>query len=117
MDTFVGYNLKKGIMLGIMGCLLLLVTACPEEEDCFDMASSNYIPNLILLSPEQETYNQGDVLTLTLNIPSVNNYFGTEVDIFDWTDDDLAKLRLGFDQLFTDNVVNIITGSQANSAN
>ncbi len=115
MDTIVVYNLKKVINIGLVVCLFLLLTACPGEEDCFDMGSTIRVNDLIQLTPEQTEYNQGDVVTLSLTIPATNSYFGNELNLFQETADDLARLRLGSFDLFTDNELNFIIGSQADN--
>lgn len=118
MDTIVFYNnLKKFSNTSLVMCLFLLLTACPGEEDCFDMGSSNYVPNLISLTPEQSEYSQGDLVTLSLVIPATNTYFGNELNLFQKTGDSSALLALGFNDLFIENVLNIIIGSQANFNN
>lgn len=113
MDTIVVYNLKNVINISLVVCLFFLLTACPGEEDCFDMGSTTRVNDLIQLTPEQTEYNQGDLVTLNLTIPATNSYFGNELNLFQETGDDLARLRLGSFDLFTDNELNFIIGSQA----
>jgi len=117
MDTIVVYNLKKVINISLAFCLFLLLTACPGEEDCFDMGSTTRIDDLIKLLPEQTEYNQGDVVTLSLTIPATNSYFGNELNLFQETGDELARLNLGFNYLFIDNEVNSIIGNEAEFIN
>jgi hypothetical protein len=113
MDIIVVYNLKKVINISLLFCLFLLLTACPSEVDCFDMGSTTRVDDLIKLLPEQIEYNQGDVVTLSFTLPATNSYFGNELNLFQETGDDIARLRLGSFDLFTDNDLNFISGSQS----
>jgi hypothetical protein len=116
MDTgAILYNLRKFTFLIVITLLIFLITGCPGEEDCFDLGSTTRENDLINLLPEQTEYNQGDLVILSLNLPSTNSYFGNELDLFQETGDDLARLRLGSFDLFTDNEVDFITGSQADN--
>lgn len=118
MDTIVIYNNRKLSIRNLFFVFLfLLLTSCPGDDGCDDMGSFQNVPNLISLLPEQEVYNIGEKVTLNLIIDSQNNYFGEQVDFFELTNDESAKLTLGFNQLFIDNSTNIIIGSQAESNN
>lgn len=117
MDTIVVHNLKKVINISLLFCLFLLLTACPGEEDCFDMGSTTRVDDLIKLLPEQTEYNQGDAVTLSLTIPATNSYFDSERNIFQETGDNSALLALGFNQLFIDNQLSFLKGSEGDSEN
>ncbi len=99
--------------------LLLLFYGCPESiDECNDMSSQATIPNLITITPFQETYNQGDEITFSISIDAVNSYFGgLEQNIFQITGEHEALLMLGADQLFTDNELTYIVGIQGEYAN
>jgi hypothetical protein len=114
MDTKHIFNTLK--LTGAL-ILMLILTSCPGVEDCNDLNSITRVDDLILLTPEQSTYSQGDVVTLSLTIPATNTYFGNERNLFLETGDDFARLALTFNQLFIDNQIDIIKGNQANSIN
>jgi len=59
----------------------LVFIGCPNDDyyKCWRKVKKD---GLMIVSPLQETYNQGDTITLKLNIPSVNNYFGNEINLF-----------------------------------
>lgn len=111
------YSNRNFVSIFILLSSLFLFTSCPSDEGCDDMASSNYVPNLVKLLPEQEIYQVGDVLDLTLSVPSNNMYFNYELDLFAQTNDNSAKLVFGFDNLFDENNVVIIKGSQGQFSN
>lgn len=81
-------------LLKITGLFLLMVTltGCPGEEDCFDMGSTARVDDLIKIIPLQATYNQGDVITIKSEIPAQNNYFGEPINLFEKTNDYSARL-------------------------
>ena len=110
MDILVRF-LKKNMVVALA---VLLLYGCTRNNDgCYDDYYDviNRVDNLITLLPEKETYNQGEQVTLKLTIPSVNTYFGSEVDLFAETNDAEARLVLAFNQLFTDNDVEYIVGT------
>ena len=109
------YNLRRFIFISLSMSLLFLLTACPGEEDCFDLGSTTRVNDLILLTPKQTEYSQGDEVTLSLSIPATNSYFGNEINLFQETGDDSALLILGFNQLFLDNHLSFINGDEGNS--
>lgn len=107
-------------LLKISGLFLLLatLTGCPGgEEDCFDIGSTTRVDNLIKIEPLQTTYNQGDVITFKTEVQAFNNYFGEPINLFEKTNDFEALLVLGFDQLFADNELTYIKGTQSNFSN
>ncbi|MEM9680632.1 MAG: hypothetical protein AAF901_09935 [Bacteroidota bacterium] len=106
---------KRTITSWSLYCFFLLVTSCPGEEDCFDIANIARVDDLITLLPEQTEYNQGDVVILKLEIPATNSYFGDEINLYQETEDNSAFLALSFNQLFTENQLNFIRGISANS--
>lgn len=73
---------------------------------------------LIKISPVQQVYNQGDFITLKLDLPSINNYFdGPSVNLLQSTNDYDAQLALLFSQLFVDNEVTVLKGNQGEFSN
>ena len=111
------YSLNRAIRIIIGLTVLLTLTSCPDVEDCKKVNSITRVDDLILLTPEQSTYSQGDVVILSLTIPATNTYFGNERNLFLETGDDFARLALTFNQLFIDNSINIVKGSQGQFAN
>lgn len=98
--------------------LILFISCIRKDEECFTITGVSTIDNLVIITPLQTTYNQGDVITVKMNIPSKNNYFtGTASDIFLQTQDLLGtfilRSSLGSNiTLFTDNIVTYIKGNQ-----
>ena len=76
-------------LLKLTSLLLLAatLTGCPGEEECFAPAAITQVDDLILISPFQQIYNQGDVITFSVTIPATNNYFndGTEINLLEAT--------------------------------
>ena len=106
-------------LLKITGLFLLLVTltGCPGEEDCFDMGSTARVDDLIKIEPLQTTYNQGDFITFKTEIPAQNNYFGEPLNLFLKTNDFEASLSTSYSNLFIGNELTFIKGSQGNEIN
>lgn len=73
---------------------------------------------LIKINPVQQVYNQGDFITLKLDLPSTNNYFdGSSVNLLQSTNDYDAQLALLFSQLFVDNELTVLKGNQGEFSN
>lgn len=87
-------NLQLSKMGRICGILLLVVTltGCPGEEDCYDFGKSARINDLIIISPSSSTYNQGDTVSYKCEISSENEYFGSKINLFEKTKDFNARL-------------------------
>lgn len=101
-------------LLKLTGLFLLLttLTGCPGgDDDCFDYGATARVDNLITLLPLQSVYNQGDIITLKIIIPTLNNYFGQELNLFEKTNDLNARLVTTSRYLFTDNQVTYLKGS------
>lgn len=111
MDT-VFPNFKNLCRLFGIVSLCFLCIACPGEENCDDMGASALVDGLITLSPEQEVYEVGDELILSLNLPSSNTYLGNEIDFYGDTRDKSPLLYFYFEELFKDNEVNVIIGKR-----
>lgn len=103
--------LKKSIQVFSLFFILATLTGCPGQEDCDDLASDITVPNLAIITPLQEVYQQGDEIILSLIIPSENNYFGNTIDIFQETGDE-NPLIFGDNNLFLDNEIIITKGTQ-----
>ena len=96
------------------------------DEDCDEYGTEANVSGLIKITPLQETYNVGDVITITATLPSKNNYFATgQVDIHAETNDDNGRFSLAMWQhegssfpgtsLYVDNVVEFIEGGIENN--
>lgn len=95
----------------------LLAIDC--EDDCRVVENvylEDYV-SLVMLTQLQETYDAGDEITLSVNLPASNNYFDEAVNLFEETGQESATLVLLSDNLFTDNELNFITGSQGKHSN
>ncbi|WP_396179673.1 hypothetical protein [Flavobacterium sp.] len=101
-------------LLKLTSLLLLAatLTGCPGEEECFAPAAITQVDDLILISPFQQIYNQGDVITFSVTIPATNNYFndGTEINLLEATNAFEARL-ICTDQIFIGNNVEFVKGS------
>ncbi|VVV01856.1 hypothetical protein FVB9532_03150 [Mesonia oceanica] len=111
------HNFKNSCRLFGIVSLCFLCMACPGEENCDDRGASALVDGLISLSPEQEVYEVGDELTLSLNLPSSNTYLGDEVDFYMETQDKSPLLVFHFEELFSENEVLINKGKKGDSSN
>ena len=88
-----------------------LLTACPSsDEDCDDLRNLAIIPRLIKWEPIQDVYQQGDEITISLEVPSENNYYGRLVDFEEQTEDRTAKLILTINDNLEGNELTFIKG-------
>jgi len=69
------------------------------------------------LSPLQETYTKGDTITMTINLPASNNFFGSSRNLFNETADPTALVVLLSDNIFLDNTLTLIRGSEGRFPN
>ena len=74
---------------------------------------------IITLTPLQAIYEEGDILTLNIALPSTNNFFANylntrnkQVDLFEESGDNFALINLLDDDLFTGNTLSYIKGSE-----
>jgi len=88
--------------------ILLTLTACPVKEDCNDLGRTIEMSNLMHITPLQQVYNQGDIITVSLEIPRV--FQG--VDLLAETGDRDVLLTLSDDDLFINNTIDFIVGSR-----
>lgn len=63
------------------------------------------------------TYEPESVLTLKIDLPASNTLFGDQVNLFEETSDNSALIVLSDDELFVDNTLTFIKGSQGKYAN
>ena len=108
-------------ILTYIGILLMFFTlsGCFENENCNDLGQDTIVDNLMKIAPLQTSYNQGDYITVKVDIPSVNNFYGPNpVNIFERTGDLNGKALLGLFHILSDgNAVTIIKGEQAEHPN
>ncbi len=108
------------VLIAFNGCIPL------GAEECDEYGTEANVSGLIKISPLQETYNVGDVITITATLPSKNNYFAIgQVDIHAETNDDNGIFSLAMWQhegssfpgtsLYVDNVVEFIEGGIENN--
>ncbi|WP_310555839.1 hypothetical protein [Flavobacterium sp.] len=109
----------KKIILGFLFVIIYaLFTACIGEKDdanCKPLGET--IQNdLILLSPLQVAYQQGDIINVKLTVPSQNTFFGgVPRNIFAETGATFGVCFLRMypiDGLFTGNTINLVSGVQ-----
>lgn len=101
---------KKTTLFIAVG-LFLFLSCDPPEQFCNDIGRSAYINDLYTLKPLQKIYQQGDEITYRMQIPSVNQYFGGVVNIYDETKDKKPYLY-GDDDLFVGNKLTFQKGEQ-----
>ena len=65
------------IKLFILISLGILLTGCPNESDanCKYIGGVTTVNDLVILSPLQSTYQQGDIINVKLTIPAQSSYF------------------------------------------
>jgi len=89
--------------------LLFSLTGCPSVEDCNDNGRILNVPNLVQVSPLQTDYNQGDIITFSLEIPRV--FQG--IDLLEETGDREGSCAFGGvgDNILNSNDLQILIGS------
>lgn len=105
--------MKKILLLST----ILLLYGCPDRNDCDDFGRIAQVDNLIQWTPVQTQYRQGDVITLTVEIPAVNNYLGSSVNILEQTGNQNALLLLSTDNFQVGNQLTFIKGFQEREVN
>ncbi|PVW14780.1 hypothetical protein [Marixanthomonas spongiae] len=96
---------------------VLMATTCEDNECSVIESPDNKTIDLIEFTPLQAEYNQGDALLLTINVPATNTYFEEEINLREATGDKVAKITLFSSNIFDDNKLNFIKGSQGREAN
>lgn len=101
------------LLLLFIATRLLFMTQCDEGE-CTgrSILDENDIPSIAALTPLESEFVQGSVITFTVTLPSVNNYFGEAVNLLEETSDSTALLVLYADY-FNGNTLNYTKGSAA----
>lgn len=95
----------------------IMMTSC--EDDCFSIENSEEenIVDLISLTPLESAYEAKSVLTLKIDLPASNAFFGNQLNLFEKTSDNSALIVLSDDELFVDNKVTFTKGSQGKYSN
>lgn len=93
------------------------MTSC--EDDCFSIENlgEEGIVDLISLTPLETAYEPESVLTLKIDLPASNVFFGNQLNLFEETNDNSALIVLSDDELFVDNTLTFIKGSQGKNLN
>ncbi|MEM9361202.1 MAG: hypothetical protein AAGA43_01150 [Bacteroidota bacterium] len=99
--------------------LILPFMAIDCEDDC--VVEENWeeenVTMLMELSQLEDTYSQGDILTLTAQVPSENTFFDRTVDLNLESGDNTALLMLLSDNIFIENNLDFKKGQQGQFAN
>lgn len=97
--------MKKLLLLATV----MIVYGCPSEScNEIDFIAEQY--DLVEIGPLQDQISQGTVITLSLEIPATNSYFGQQINLYDKTGDDTGTLIFTGPELFTGNDLNFIKG-------
>ena len=112
-------SLQLNRLLKSCGILFLAIslTGCPGEEDCNDIESTTKVDNLISITPLKEIYNKGENIIYKIEIPSENMYFNKVVNLYENTKDNNGFLLTSYSNLFLENNLNFVSGSQGSEIN
>ena len=94
----------------------IIMTSC--EDDCFTVENweEEDTVDLISLTPLETAYEPESVLTLKIDLPAYNAFFGSQLNLFEETSDNSALIVLD-DDLFVENTLTFIKGSQGKYPN
>ncbi|WP_310555838.1 hypothetical protein [Flavobacterium sp.] len=99
--------------------LFILISSCGKNDDtrntdCDPIAEGNK-KDLIIISPLQTIYNQGDVINVKVTIPVQNDYFGTTpINIYTLSGASFGSLIITMyptNDIFLGNTVTLISGT------
>ncbi|GAB5410433.1 MAG: hypothetical protein BalsKO_27980 [Balneolaceae bacterium] len=108
----------KKLLLLLFLCPYLLAIQCPDKEcQLTENWEEESIVPLITLSPIQSTYSAGDKVTLTVSVPSNNDFFGGSTNLLENSGDETGLLVLLSDNLFVDNKLTFSKGAQGKYEN
>lgn len=109
----------KNVLKFIALAMVLMSFQCEEDEVICNTAEASLVNDagILFLTPLQETYNEGDVLTLKVTLPSSNTIFGAEEDIFETSQDLTAILSFPGQGILTENMIEFIRGGQGPDLN
>ena len=71
---------NKFIIISLLGLLLLLLTACPQDTFCFEEGGVP-LPDKIIIIPNKRMFNSGEKMKIIINIPSKINTEEIKIDI------------------------------------
>ncbi len=96
---------------------VLLLYGCPDENDCDDFGRIANVVNLVKLTPIQQQYQQGDILTMKIDVPAQNSYFEDNSNLLELTSDQNAQLISSAGNLLHGNDIEIIKGFEDGNFN
>lgn len=101
--------MKNIILLFVLTTFLC---SCPDiTEDCVDGTSNiTSIDDLVKIVPLKTSYSVGEVITYKAELPSVINFSGKDIDVYQETNDNNARLYAN-PIFFNGNEVTYIKGS------
>ncbi len=104
--------MRKAVFILLLSPFLMAIQ-CIDDECIVEEASFD----IITLSPLEETYNKGDEITMTINFPASNDFFENSRNLYNETADPSASVILLSDNIFLDNTLNFVKGSQGRFPN
>lgn len=94
--------------------ILSMLQSCPGiEEECNDVGNVTRIDNLVKIYPLKTTYSAGEIITYKAEVPSVVNFNGENINVYQLTLDQNARLYAN-PIFFDGNELTYIKGSQEN---
>lgn len=90
---------------------LLLLYGCPSE-DCFEISNGAEVYDLVKISPIEPQFRQGETITLKLDVPATNSYFGRPLNLVEQSGERTALLIFTGPNLFIGNELTFTKGSQ-----
>ncbi|RMB56789.1 hypothetical protein EAX61_13410 [Dokdonia sinensis] len=112
----------KNIFFKYFFIILITTTSCSlfsDDDGCSDDQNDSRpitVEGLLEITPLNTEYNQGDIIEVTLTLPSANNFFSTPVDLFDETGTIESWIE-GFDhtELTAENTITLESGRLENN--
>lgn len=95
---------------------ILIATSCEEECNAFENWEAEEYVDIVEVIPLETTYAQGTEITLKVDIPASNSFFGNQIDLFNSTNNPSALIVLD-DDIFVGNSLTFIKGSQGKYSN
>lgn len=95
----------------------IIMTTCREDCVSVENLGEENIANIMSLTPLQASYQQGTQFTVAINLPASNNFFNEPINLFDATEDESALIVLDDDNLFANNSLTFVKGSQGEFPN
>ncbi|MDZ7807547.1 MAG: hypothetical protein U5K71_10575 [Gracilimonas sp.] len=107
----------KVIFITLSLITTIIMTTCGEDCVSVENFGEENITDIMSIAPLQTSYQQGAKITIAINLPASNNYFSEPVNLFDETSDESALVVLDDDDLFVENSLTFIKGSQGQYSN